>query len=215
MTPYRTSAKPTRTAQVQTQFDYIALRRDATNHSLGFWLTYITIPTLVATMTAIWISETVGAIALVGMLAFGYFRRKSLATRARVVLRVEGGKLEVAGKGSNNMHHSIAFSELLDVELDTKTIQRVHEGTSPIPAVRFTDTRIGLDVDQSRLVLVLQRGERIPLSEQRVAHMDAVESFGKLRSFLRKNGWVPLAERSELAGSELAAAKTSSVGPTR
>jgi hypothetical protein len=201
MTPYRTSARPARTARVHTQFDYVALRRDATNHSLGFWFTYITLPVLIAAITAAWIDETVGAIALVGMLAFGYFRRKSLPTRARVALRVEDGKLEVAGKGSNNMYHSIAFSELLDIELDTKTIQRVHEGSSPIPAVRFADARVGLDVDQSRLVLVLKGGQRVPLSEHRVAHMDAVESFGKIRSFLRKNGWVPLAERSRVNGS--------------
>ena len=195
MTPYRTSTKSTRTSQVQTQFDYVALRKDANNHSLGVWLTYIAIPALVAAITATWINETFGAIALMGMLAFGYFRRKSLPTRARVVLRVEGGQLEVAGKGGNDMYHSLAFRDLLDVELDTKTIQRVHDGNSPIPAVRFADTRVGLDVDQSRLVLVLRSGQRIPLSEHRVAHMDAVESFGKIRSFLRENGWLPMAER--------------------
>lgn len=109
-----------------------------------------------------------------------------------VVLRVERGELWVS-----TARRTIASRfqlEEVDVELDTQTIQKVQEGGSAIPAMRFIDATVGPDLDVARIV-VIGRGERLPLTDDSVPYMEATEWFGKIRVFLRKNGWVPRDER--------------------
>jgi hypothetical protein len=89
------------------------------------------------------------------------------------------------------------LTDLLAVELETKTIRRVHEGDSAIPVMRLLDARVGRDVDTCRVVLRTQH-KTVRLGEQHIAHMDAVESVGKIRVFLRRNGWLPEDERVDV-----------------
>lgn len=83
--------------------------------------------------------------------------------------------------------------DIEDVALDTKSIRPVQEGGSAIPAVRFIDSKVGPGIDVARIVLVGD-GRSVRLHEDHVAHMTATEWVGKIRVFLRKNGWVPLDE---------------------
>lgn len=130
--------------------------------------------------------------------AFGFFvvlfgsvwlrRRKE----AGIVFRVEGERLVVTQRGRRL--HAASLDALLDVALDTRTIRPVREGTSLVPEVRYIQTTVGPEVDRSRIVLVTTT-QRIPLVDDDLAHMEAVEWVGRLRTFLRRAGWVPLDER--------------------
>ena len=113
-----------------------------------------------------------------------------------VVLRVERGELWVTSE-NRTMATRFPLAEV-DVELDTKTIQKVQEGGSAIPAMRFIDATVGPDLDVARIVVV-GRSERLPLTDDSVPYMEATEWFGKIRVFLRKNGWVPGDERDDPA----------------
>jgi hypothetical protein len=84
--------------------------------------------------------------------------------------------------------------EDLDVVLDTKTIRKVVDGDAMLPVVRFTATRVGPEIDTARIIFTSGQ-ERVALDDRFVSHTDAVEWFGKIRVFLRKNGWVPFDER--------------------
>jgi hypothetical protein len=197
MTPYRSSARDELTKSIPTQFEYVAKRRDANNHSLSLVYAYVGIPLMAAMGAGTFLDPWAGLVAFVGCVAAAYFYRKSKETAARTLLEIHDAKLFVHRSGNAKAPHVIRLKHLLNVALDTKTIQRIHEGSSAVPAVRFIDTRVGLEVDHARILLVTKSGEEIALSEERVAHMDATESFAKIRTFLRNNGWVPADERKK------------------
>lgn len=84
--------------------------------------------------------------------------------------------------------------EILAVSLETDSIDKGQAQVGP-------DGRVGagftsLPVDVSRIVLIVaDRRAPIALSEARIAHMVAVEWLGKIRVFLRSEGWLPDDER--------------------
>ena len=112
-----------------------------------------------------------------------------------IVLRVDDGDLLVRTERSETVLERYPLQDLLDVELDIKTIQRVTDGNSPIPAMRFIDSKVGPEVDTARIVLVARDRSPLPLSKEYLAHMDATEWLGKIRVFLRKHRWLPEDER--------------------
>ena len=146
------------------------------------------------------LSQIAGStVAVVGMVASAiaaiwWWRRAP--NLGGVVLRVERGELWVTSE-NRRMATRFPLAEV-DVELDTKTIQKVQEGGSAIPAVRFIDATVGPELDVARIVVV-GRSERLPLTDDSVPYMEATEWFGKIRVFLRKNGWVPGDERDDPA----------------
>jgi hypothetical protein len=109
-----------------------------------------------------------------------------------VILHVDRGELWITS-AKRTLAERMQLDGI-DVVLDTVTIQKVQEGGSAIPAMRFIDATVAPDQDTARIVIV-GGGERYPLTEDYVAYMEATEWFGKIRVFLRKNGWVPLDER--------------------
>jgi hypothetical protein len=112
-----------------------------------------------------------------------------------IVLAVERGELTIRTDSRTRL--TTRLVDLLDVSLDTKSIRKVVPGKDAIPAVQFINTSVGPELDVSRIVLTFADQEPIHLSEQFLAHMDVVEWVGKIRSFLRKQGWVPDDEREE------------------
>ena len=140
-----------------------------------------------------------GTLALGGMIvaatvAIWWWKRAPHA--GGVVLRVEGNELKVLSANRKVEKERFALDDV-DVVLDTKTIQKVQEGGSAIPAMRFIDATVGPELDTARIVVVATSGRRrIALTEDYVTHMDATEWFGKIRVFLRKNGWIPADERA-------------------
>jgi len=150
-----------------------------------------TFPALIGVLLAKAVTPAAGLVGLVVSGAFFAWRWRRRADSGTIVMSVESGELVVvAGR------RPLARMRLRDVEdvaLDTKSIRLVQEGGSAVPAVRFIDSKVGPEIDVARIVLVGD-GESVRLHEDHVAHMIATEWMGKIRVFLRKNGWVPLDE---------------------
>lgn len=106
-------------------------------------------------------------------------------------LRVEARDLFLTLHGDKPWR--VSLGDIVDVELDIKTIQRVQDGSALIPSTMAIDSKVGAETDTGRIVLVTKK-RRVHLTDEYVAHMDAVEWMGKIRVFLRKHGWVPDAE---------------------
>ncbi len=74
----------------------------------------------------------------------------------------------------------------------------MREGNAVTPVSRLVDTKVGPELDVSRIAFEVDgRAEPIRLSEAYFSHMDSIEWLGKIRSFLRRQGWVPLDERPQ------------------
>lgn len=159
----------------------------------------VAIAAIAGAALSVLVAPWAGLVGLIGMGGVaGYFvfgRRRG----ARVTLRVEAGVLRVerGGEGVG----AFKLEELENVTLDVREIQRVEEGGSAIPAMRVIDARVAAPVDKARIVLVARGREPITLSDDHLAHMDATEWMGKIRVFLRRQGWVPLDEREAPASA--------------
>ena len=135
---------------------------------------------------------------LLGLVAGGAYSAWSWRGRKKAggaVLRVEGEVLSVTVRGGKERNERILLGDLANVTLDIKTIERVTEGDSAIPAMRFIDAKVGPKVDTARIVLVSASGRQVTLTQDYLAHMSATEWLGKIRVFLRKHGWLPEDER--------------------
>jgi hypothetical protein len=152
----------------------------------------VSLPIVLGATVYVQLSEIAGVLVFaVGVfLMFRWWRRRSVGEA--FLLQVDDGCLHV--RSGARAIASLQLHELYAVELDTKTIQRVEEGGSAIPAMRFADARVGLEVDTCRIVLSAANA-RVVLGDKYIAHMDATASLGKIRVFLRKNGWLPKSER--------------------
>jgi len=150
------------------------------------------VPLVVAAILSVAVSPNVGLAGLIGsaiILIYLWKRKKTPDT----VLRVESGAVHVLRRGKMTARFSL--TELANVRLDIKTIQRVQEGGSAIPAMRFIDSKVGPDLDTARIVLIGEDDKEHPLTDDFLSHMDSSEWLGKIRLFLRKHGWIPLDER--------------------
>jgi hypothetical protein len=116
-----------------------------------------------------------------------------------VVLRVDGNELEVRTANKKTVKGFFTLDDL-DVVMDTKTIRKVQDGRDAIPALRFNGA-VGPEIDTARVVLTSER-ERLALTDDFVSHTNAIEWFGKIRVFLRKQGWVPADERVPTDGAD-------------
>lgn len=141
-------------------------------------------------------SLAIGAAAGSAVIGYQWWRRKRQRTVPRALLKIEGEQLRLSGAafpgGGPLVFH---LSELLDVYLDTKTIQRVRENPGPLPELRFINATVGGEQDTARIALELEH-ETFFLTQERLSHTDANEWFSKIRRFLRRHGWVPEDERA-------------------
>jgi hypothetical protein len=124
---------------------------------------------------------------------------RNYRARPQATLTIQGEpprpRLEVLDKDFRELLN-VPLNDLLEVELDTKTIQRVQMNRSigVLPQLGMLNNKVGSASDISRIVLLTTRQE-VPLTEQRISVSYATESFGDIRRFLRKHGWLPEAER--------------------
>lgn len=93
----------------------------------------------------------------------------------------------------------ISFAKLLDVRLDTKTTTKVlnqarADGLNTIFGPAIPGNR-SIEVDQSRIALVIKGREPVPLTQARVSSTLAHENIREIKVFLRKAGWLPFDER--------------------
>jgi hypothetical protein len=114
-----------------------------------------------------------------------------------IELRVRDRVLLVAPRGQAPLLRA-PLEDVSNVRLDTKSIQKVVEGGSMIPGMRFIDSKVAPELDVARIVIVCgEAPNEVRLTDAYVAHMDAVEWLGKIRTFLRAHGWEPEDERAE------------------
>jgi hypothetical protein len=131
--------------------------------------------------------------AATAVLMFWLYRRGQ--TAQRFVVRMAGGSLSLNQWGIKQPLAYLPLSQLADVTLDTRSIQRVVEGTSMVPAVRYSEGRTAPEVDVARIVLIDCDGTTVNMGERFLAHTDAVDALGRIRVFLRSHGWIPEDER--------------------
>ena len=110
-------------------------------------------------------------------------------------LDVDGRTLLVRLDGPRSDPKRIALDDLLNVSLDSKSFSPVQEGSAMIPGTRFIDQKSGDEIEESRIVLSSRGEPDLPLTEARGSYSEAIEWLGKIRTFLRKNGWIPEDER--------------------
>jgi len=124
--------------------------------------------------------------------------RRQLAL-PQATLSIAGSRLRIVDRDARELLF-MPLDELLEVELDTKTIQRVEDNASAgvLPHFRLLHGQVGSATDVSRIVLVTTKLE-LPLSEERMSSSYTNESFGQMRRFLRSHGWLPEGERSAAA----------------
>lgn len=193
---YRESASPEQEASAPPrELHFVAVDRASRNGQGIALLQLFGLPVVVGIVASALFTPTVGLVALVASAALGVWWWRRPAS-AGFLLSVEDGVLVVARFRGARPLATFPLADLRNVSLDIKTIQRVEEGGSAIPAMRVLDARVGVEVDTSRIVL---EGEGPPfaLGDLYIAHMDATEWLGKIRVFLRKNGWVPADERGD------------------
>ena len=176
---------------------YVAVNREGNSKPF----VVVTLPAVLGIVLATFGTPSLAPVGIAVSLGLGLWLWRRRPTQG-VVLRVEGDQLRVLSRSGKVEKARFRLDDLVDVALDTKTVRPVQEGASAIPAMRFIATRVGPDVDKSRIVLVGRDGPSVPLSDEYVAHMDATEWLGKIRVFLRRQRWVPEDERDDDVKSE-------------
>lgn len=190
---YRVAAPPEPEVAPPSEILYAPVGR-ARESSVVAMFKLFSFPALVALVLATLFSPTAGLVAMVATAGLMLWRWRRAPRAHHVVLRVERGEVSLLTPRSRALRATLPLDDLLDVTMDTRTITPVEEGDSAIPALRFAAARIGPEVDTARIVLVGRVGST-PLTEAYLPKMDTTEWFGKLRVFLRRNGWVPEDER--------------------
>lgn len=108
-------------------------------------------------------------------------------------LEVQGETLVISRHGEARPT-TVALAAVRNVEIERKAIQRVtyqQQYSDPLPT-----TELSGDVEVARIVLSLD-GDAPPerLTEAWAPVFVCMERFGKVRTFLRAHGWLPLPER--------------------
>ena len=112
-----------------------------------------------------------------------------------IVFRVDHGALTVTSHGTAILA-SLPLARVEDVTLDTKAILPATQDTSTA-AAGVVQMKARGEVDVARIVLVPGApGEPLALTKEHASHMDAIDGAGKIRTFLRAHGWVPVGERT-------------------
>ena len=100
----------------------------------------------------------------------------------RFVLRVEDGILEIRRERRVEPAARIAIESVLDVTLDRQAHPAAARGGSPTERVRIAFDRAAPD-------------DPLLVPDDPITPIEGQEWLGKVRVFLRKNGWVPEDER--------------------
>jgi hypothetical protein len=193
--PYRTSVVSARGGQ------FVYAPRNKIGHDGGLLVLYrlFALPVMLTTAAG-WIAGSAGAIAgLLGSAAAVLWTWRARKRVGGAVLCVEGDVLTVAIRDRHITYESLQLEDLADVTLNLKTIERVVDGDSAIPAMRLVSPKVGPRLDTAQIVLVDTSGREVLLAEDYLPHFEATDWLGRIRVFLRTNGWVPEDERETSA----------------
>jgi len=112
--------------------------------------------------------------------------------QGRAVLRVTAGEL-VLTEGSDERLR-VRLLDLEDVSLDTKSIRKVEPGQTS--ALHLTSS-VGPEIDVGRIVFHVDGRPPLHLTDAFLPHSEVVEWTGRIRSFLRAQGWTPADENRD------------------
>jgi hypothetical protein len=114
-----------------------------------------------------------------------------------LVLRVTEGWLIVTSRRARKPLFSLQLSQLDDVMLDSKKITKVSGVRSPAAGLAFVDYKVGPQTEVARIALVpAGDAPAFFLTEDHAPYQDSVEWIARIRTFLRKHGWLPADERT-------------------
>jgi hypothetical protein len=152
------------------------------------WLTIVV--AFLANIIHVVFAGFVGVLGCIWM--FGDLRQRG---GRRVLFRTEGKRLHV----STRIPVDVPLSKLLDVRLDTKSTKKAlmvarADGLNTPFGGAIPDGR-SLDVDASRIELVIRGRDPVLVSDEWVSTILALEHIREIKVFLRKAGWLPLDER--------------------
>src|SRR5262249_7409733 len=111
------------------------------------------LPLLVASLLAVTGAQNLALPGGAATALLMWLRRRRLRKRPQAVLHVDNGRLRVHGVDTRE-HLNVPLDEVLNVMLDTKTIQRVQENlSSGMPDIRYIDSAVRPETDVSRVEL--------------------------------------------------------------
>lgn len=137
-----------------------------------------------------------GAALAAGISAAVWWRTSGRA----VVLRVNAEELHVAAP--RRPAFRARLSDLDDVQLETKTVEREIEGGNANLGATYLNPRIAPPTDTNRIVLAARGRPPFALTREFHGHVDTLEWFSKIRVFLRSCGWTPADERDDSTPDE-------------
>jgi hypothetical protein len=135
-----------------------------------------------------------GLVAAIGSGVGLWFLHKKSRSRGSILFTVDGGRLIIERRDSNELGDAISLGAIEDVVLDTKTVERVQDGSPLIPALQAINATVGPPADTARIEIVTRK-RSIFLTNEFLSYTETSDAIAKLRVFLRKNGWVPIDER--------------------
>jgi hypothetical protein len=139
-------------------------------------------------------SEKLGAALLLLSLGWGVYNHWQRKHQTKFELRIEEGRLTVRTLARSTL--LFALSDIDDVQLSSRTIQNLSMD-QPLAAGGMSKVTLGPETGVGKIEFALQNGQVVPLTEREETYFYCTEVMGKVRAFLRKHGWVPLAERVE------------------
>ena len=192
--PYRSAELPERAPDAPREIVYLS--RDQERHVAPGRLLFQAM--IVGGFAAIALSivgmQEVGLGIFAATIAFGLWRWRRARDIEGVRLAVDDGELTVAPRNGAPPLLSVPLRDLLNVELETKTIQRLVRDTSI--GAPYARTTVGPAADVTRIVLVPRAPDApVALTDAFVPHAEASEEFARIRRFLRAHGWLPVDER--------------------
>jgi hypothetical protein len=196
--PYREVEATKPPEPVSAELHYRPRGRVDTVSAWRSGLHLVTVPTAAGVVLAAAVTVEAGVIGFLAALAgVAWWSRKH--PKDVIVLRVSGGELSVLPMGSKRESFRVKLAELDDVVLETRQVERVMDVGPNVVNIGMGPIAPGIAsaTDTKRIVLEPARGEPHVLTKDFFGHAETTEWFAKLRLFLRKAGWVPLAEREE------------------
>jgi hypothetical protein len=192
--PYRSAATPPLPTP-PTELTYVAREREVNRATprlwIRIWLFGLCGGGCVAGIGTPW----AGLVIMVVVVTWAVLSWRRTQRGESIVFRVDYGELTVTSHGTALLAR-LPLARLDDVTLDTKAIVPATQDTSTA-AAGVVEMKARGEVDVARIVLLPSAPrEPLALTKEHGSHMDAVDGAGRIRTFLRAHGWVPVGERA-------------------
>lgn len=186
--PYRTGAEPEAQTPPPPSFEREWTDARAAGSSWAIYqLLFVGLVVALMLGSAWW---PIGAAGLVTVVGYLYHRRRE---QRPVALRAEVREGALTVRFHDKTMLVAPLSTVLDIVVDRSEIQRVtyHQGVGePLP-----NTQVSGGVQVGRLAARMADDREVRLTETAANDSTCMETFGKLRVFLRAHGWKPADER--------------------